>query len=225
MTTATKAKKPANQPVGLLGRKIGMTQIFDNEGQAVPVTVVKLGDNIVTAKMSKEKNGYSALQIGGFVINEKKQNKAERGVTKKLELPSLKPLKEFRVDDTNSFNVGEPIKPETIFADGMLVDVQGKSIGKGFQGTIKRHNAGRGPMSHGSKNHRLVGSIGQHTDPGRVFKGLAMPGHMGDQVKTIRHITVVKVDSEKGLLLLKGATPGVEGGLLVIKPSIQTWNG
>ncbi len=211
--------------MGLLGRKVGMTQIFDAEGAAVPVTVVQLGENIVTRTMTKEKNGYSAVQIGGFVVKEKKLNKPELGVLKKQELPSLKPLREFRLTDTSSYKVGEEVKADSLFKEGMLVDVQGRTIGKGFQGTIKRYNAGRGPMSHGSKFHRSMGSIGAGTTPGRVFKGLHMPGHMGHVIAKTRHLKVVKVDTEKRLLLVRGAVPGCDGGLLVITPSITKWNG
>ncbi|MBX9725193.1 MAG: 50S ribosomal protein L3, partial [Candidatus Obscuribacterales bacterium] len=152
--------------IGLMGRKVGMTQIFDQEGAAVPVTVVQLGDNIVTQTMSKEKNGYTAVQVGGFTVKEKKLNKPELGKFKKHELPALKPLKEYRVSDTSAFKVGEAVKPDSVLKEGMLIDVQSQSIGKGFQGTIKRYNAGRGPMSHGSKFHRSMGSIGPGTTPG-----------------------------------------------------------
>lgn len=211
--------------MGLLGRKIGMTQIFDQEGSAVPVTVVQLGENIVTQTMNKEKNGYSAVQVGGFTVKAKRLNKPEQGKLKKHDLPLLKPLKEFRVDDSSSFKVGEPVKADSVVKEGMLVDVQGESIGKGFQGTIKRYNAGRGPMAHGSKFHRSMGSIGPGTTPGRVFKGLHMPGHMGNVTATVRHLKVVKLDAEKNILLVRGAVPGWDGGLVVITPSVTKWNG
>lgn len=210
--------------MGLLGRKVGMTQIFDKEGAAVPVTVVQLGENIVTQTLSKEKNGYSAVQIGGFTVKEKKLNKPELGKLKKHELPALKPLKEFRVADSSTYKVGDEVKADSLFKEGMLVDVQGETIGKGFQGTIKRYNAGRGPMAHGSKFHRSMGSIGPGTTPGRVFKGLHMPGHMGNVTAKVRHLKVVKVDSDKRLILVQGAVPGWDGGLLVITPSITKWN-
>lgn len=210
--------------LGLIGKKVGMTQVFDKEGLAVPVTVIKLGANIVTARITKEANGYTAVQVGGFPIKESKLNKPELGALKKRELPALKPLREFRVDDPAAFNVGEPLSPESVCAEGTLVDVQGHSIGKGFQGTIKRYHAGRGPMSHGSKFHRSMGSIGPGTTPGRTFKGVIMPGGMGNETVTVRHLKVVRVDAEKGLLLVRGATPGVEGGLLIVKPSKTKWN-
>jgi large subunit ribosomal protein L3 len=210
--------------VGLLGRKIGMTQIFDKEGLVVPVTVVKLGDNIVTECMTKEKNGYSAVQVGGFKTLERKLTKPAMGAFKKRELPPCKPLKEFRVEDSSIYKVGEPLKVEDILKEGMLVDVRGRSIGKGFQGTIKRFHAGRGPMSHGSKFHRSMGSIGAGTTPGRVYKGVIMPGHMGDQNKCIRHLKVVEIDTAKGVLLIRGSVPGVEGQIVVVNPSKTKWN-
>lgn len=211
--------------VGLLGKKVGMTQIFDNEGAAIPVTVIQLGENIVTGTMTKEKNGYTAVQLGGFVVKEKKLNKPELGNLQKRELPLLEPLKEFRVDDTSSFKVGEPVTADSLLKEGMKVDVQGKSIGKGFQGTIKRYNAGRGPMSHGSKFHRSMGSIGPGTTPGRVFKGIHMPGQMGNVTATNRHLTVIKIDGANKLVLIKGTVPGADGGTVVITPSITKWNG
>lgn len=210
---------------GMMGKKVGMTQIFDADGQAVPVTVVQLGENIVTETRTKENNGYTAVQIGGFVVKEKRLNKPEQGALTKRNLPSLKPLKEYRVDDTTKFTVGESLKADEIFQPGMLVDVQGKTIGKGFQGTIKRYNAGRGPMAHGSKFHRSMGSIGPGTTPGRVFKGLHMPGQMGHVTGTVRKLTVVKVDAEKRLLLVRGAIPGWDGGTVIVSPSVTKWNG
>lgn len=210
--------------LGVMGKKVGMTQVFDENGLAVPVTVVKLGDNIVTETKTKEKHGYVAVQVGGFKTKEGKLNKPELGNFKKKELPPVQPLKEYRVDDTSAYTVGEPLPVGTLLSAGMLVDVRGRSIGKGFQGTIKRYNAGRGPMSHGSKFHRSMGSIGAGTTPGRVVRGLHMPGHMGDEMVCSRHLKVVKVDTEKGLLLVKGSIPGVDGGLVVVSPSKTKWN-
>lgn len=210
--------------LGVMGKKIGMTQVFDKNGLAVPVTVVKLGENIVTDKKTKEKHGYTAVQVGGFKVLERKLNKPELGNFKKKELAPMQPIKEYRVDDTEAFQVGEPLKVDTMLTEGMLVDVRGRTIGKGFQGTIKRYNAGRGPMSHGSKFHRSMGSIGAGTTPGRVVRGLHMPGHMGDENGCARHLTVVRVDVEKGLLLVKGSIPGVDGGLVVVTPSKTKWN-
>jgi LSU ribosomal protein L3P len=186
-----------------MGKKVGMTQVFDENGLAVPVTVVKLGENIVTDKKTKDKNGYEAVQIGGFKVAEKKLNKPELGNLKKKELEAMKPLKEYRVADAGSYNVGDALKVEELLTPGMRVDVRGRSIGKGFQGTIKRYNAGRGPMSHGSKFHRSMGSIGAGTTPGRVVRGLHMPGHMGDDNVCARHIKVVRVDAEKASFSLR----------------------
>ncbi len=211
--------------LGLIGKKIGMTQVFDSEGLAVPVTVVQLGDNIVTAKRTKETNGYTGIQVGGFPVKERKLNKPEMGALKKHSLAPLKPLKEFRIDNVDQYNIGDPIKVDAVIKEGELVDVRGRSIGKGFQGTIKRYHAGRGPMSHGSKFHRSMGSIGAGTTPGRVFRGLHMPGDMGNENVCVRHLKVVRIDAEKGLVLVRGAVPGVEGGLLLISPSIKKWNG
>lgn len=210
--------------IGLMGRKVGMTQVFDAEGAAVPVTVIEIGDNIVTQKMTAEKHGYVAIQVGGFVVKEKRLNKPELGGLKKASLPPLKPLKEYRVEAHDDLNIGDALKADELLKEGMLVDIQGKSIGKGFAGTVKRYHAGRGPMSHGSKFHRSMGSIGAGTTPGRVFKGLHMPGQMGNEITTTTHLKVVQVDVEKKRLLIKGAVPGCDGGLVTIRPSITKWN-
>jgi large subunit ribosomal protein L3 len=210
--------------LGLLGRKIGMTTVFDKEGLAVPVTVLQLGDNLVTQKMTKQSHGYDAVQVGGFKAAEKRLNKPELGHFKKHDLPPLKPVKEFRVEDASSFNVGDAVPLDSILKEGALVDVRGKSIGKGFQGRIKRWNGGRGPMSHGSKFHRSQGSIGAGTTPGRVHKGSPMPGRMGNEIVCTRKLTVVQLDVEKKIVLIRGSVPGVEGGLLEITPSRTSWN-
>jgi large subunit ribosomal protein L3 len=210
--------------LGLLAKKIGMTQFFNEEGLAEAVTVVQLGENIVTRKLSKDLNGYEAVQVGGFSVKEKRLNKPEFGALKKHELPPLKPLKEFRVADSSTYKVGEPLAIESLLQEGTLVDVRGDSIGKGFQGTVKRYHAGRGPMAHGSKFHRSMGSIGAGTTPGRVFRGVHMPGQMGNERVCIRHLKVIKILAEKKVVLIKGAVPGVEGGTLVISPSKSKWN-
>jgi large subunit ribosomal protein L3 len=210
--------------LGVIGKKLGMTQVFDDQGLAVPVTVVQLGDNIVTQTMTEERNGYVAVQVGGFVVQERKMNKPALGVFKKNNMPPLKPLQEYRVDDVASYNVGEALPLESILKEGMLVDVRGKTIGKGFQGTIKRYNAHRGPMAHGSKFHRSMGSIGPGTTPGRTFRGLHMPGQMGNKNACVRHLKVVRLDAEKKVLLVRGTVPGAEGGLLTISPSKLKWN-
>lgn len=210
--------------VGLLGKKIGMTQVFDAEGLALPVTVVRLGENLIVSKLSKDNNGYEAIQIGGFAVKEKTLNKCDLGALKKANVGPLSPLREFRVDDTSPFTIGQPLAIDELLKEGMLVDVRGTSIGKGFQGTIKKYNHGRGPMSHGSKFHRSMGSIGAGTTPGRVFRGLHMPGQMGNKTVCTRHLKVVKIDLEKKLVLLKGAVPGCDGGIVEIKASRTKWN-
>ena len=210
--------------IGLMGKKIGMTQIFDQEGLVLPVTVVQLGENIVVNKCTNDHQGYEAVQIGGFAVKEKSLNKAEMGVLKKANLKALSPLKEFRTADSNTYNVGEALPVNDLLKEGMLVDVRGRSIGKGFQGTVKRFHAGRGPMSHGSKFHRSMGSIGPGTTPGRVYKGLPMPGQMGNKMVSTRHLQVIKIDLDKKLVLLKGAVPGTEGSMVEIKPSKTKWN-
>jgi len=210
--------------LGLLAKKLGMTQIFDSEGVCIPVTVVQIGENIVTQKITKDHHGYDAVQVGGFAVKERRLNKPEMGAFKKHNLPPLRPLKEFRVDDSSSYNVGEPLPIEKVLQEGILVDVRGNSIGKGFQGTIKRFNHGRGPMAHGSKFHRSMGSIAPGTTPGRVYKGKAMPGQMGNERVCIRHLKVMKVMPEKKVVLIKGAVPGVEGGTILISPSKTKWN-
>jgi large subunit ribosomal protein L3 len=210
--------------LGVIGRKVGMTQVFDDQGLSVPVTVIKLGENIVTQKLTKEKNGYVAVQVGGFVVQERKLNKPELGAFKKNTLSPVKPLQEYRLDDNSAYNVGDSLPIDEILKEGMLVDVRGKTIGKGFQGTIKRYNHHRGPMSHGSKFHRSMGSIGAGTTPGRVFRGLHMPGQMGNKNHCIRHLKVVRVDVAKQILLIRGAVPGCDGVTLTIKPSKTKWN-
>jgi large subunit ribosomal protein L3 len=210
--------------LGVIGKKVGMTQVFDNEGLSVPVTVVQLGENIVTKTRTEKTNGYEAVQVGGFKVKEKKMNKPGMGQFSKHSLPPLEPVREFRVDDASGFNVGDALNVDDLIKEGMLVDVRGKSIGKGFQGTIKRYNHHRGPMSHGSKFHRSMGSIGAGTTPGRVFRGLHMPGQMGNVNTCVTHLKVVRIDKEKQLILVRGAVPGVEGGVLTITPSVLKWN-
>ncbi len=210
--------------LGVIGKKVGMTTLFDQEGLSVPVTVVKIGENIVTQRITTDRHGYQAVQVGGFVVKERKLNKPELGSCKKNSLPPLKPLREFRVADSSTYNVGDPLKIDVIFKEGMLVDVRGRSIGKGFQGTIKRYHAGRGPMSHGSKFHRSMGSIGPGTTPGRTFKGLPMPGQMGNVNVTVRHLKIFKIDLQKNLLLVQGTVPGAEDSLVTVHPSKTKWN-
>jgi large subunit ribosomal protein L3 len=195
----------------LLGEKIGMTQVFDESGNVVPVTVIEAGPCVVTQLKTGQKDGYCAIQVG--FGKRKKMNKPSQGHLKEL---NAKYLQEFRVDKPEEYKIGQEIKVE-IFKPGELVWVSGISIGKGFAGTVKRHHFARGPMSHGSKSHRIPGSIGGGTTPGRVYKGRKMPGRMGAARVTVKNLKVARVDTEKNLLLLEGGVPGKRGNLLEIR--------
>lgn len=199
--------------LGILGTKLGMTQIFDESGFATPVTIIKAGPCIVTQIKNVEKEGYNAIQVGYAQVSEKKLTKPELGHLHKLNLPPLKHLKEYRVPSIENVKVADKITV-SIFSVGQLVSVSGKSIGKGFAGTIKRYNFTRGPMTHGSKNHREPGSIGQGSTPGRVFPGKKMPGRLGGGQTMIKNLKVVHVNTENNLLVLKGTVPGKAGNLL-----------
>ncbi|WP_287131280.1 50S ribosomal protein L3 [Candidatus Cyanaurora vandensis] len=204
--------------LGLLGRKLGMTQIFSESGEAIPVTVVECGPCIVTQVKTQDKDGYNAIQVGFGNVSEKALTQPELGHLKKHEIVPLRHLQEFRLDAPPTMNVGEEVSPD-LFMAGQKVDVRGLSIGKGFAGTVKRHHFGRGPKSHGSKNYRAPGSIGAGTTPGRVFPGVRMPGRMGNKQVTVRKLTVVRVDAERKFIIIKGALPGCEGNLLRITPT------
>ena len=205
--------------VGLLGTKLGMTQIFEEEsGLAIPVTVVQAGPCTITQIKTTETDGYSAVQLGYLEVKEKALTKPELGHLKNLNASPLRHLKEYRVEDTASYQLGEAVKAD-IFSTGDLVDVSGTSMGRGFAGYQKRHNFKRGNMTHGSKNHRLPGSTGAGTTPGRVYPGKKMAGQYGAAKTTTRKLTVVRVDTERNLLLIKGAVPGKPGGLLNITPA------
>ena len=209
--------------LGVIGKKLGMTQIFDSEGLAVPVTVIQVGKTVVTQVKTVETDGYNAIQVGTIAAKEKHLTKAEIGHFKKNGLDNYRHLQEFRVENASDYKVGQEIDL-SVLADVQKVDVTGTSIGKGFQGTVKRWNFGRGPMAHGSKNHREPGSIGAGTTPGRVIKGKRMAGNMGNERVTIAKLTVVRVDSENNLLLVKGSVPGPEGKLVTVVPSRVKWN-
>ncbi|MCR5265225.1 MAG: 50S ribosomal protein L3 [Cyanobacteria bacterium RUI128] len=210
--------------LGVIGKKLGMTQIFDEQGLAVPVTVIKVDPIVVTQVKTVETDGYNAIQVGTVAAKEKHLTKAQIGHFKKNNLENYRHLQEFRVEDPSAFTVGQQIELSVL--DGIQkVDVVGHSIGKGFQGTVKRHNFGRGPMGHGSKNHREPGSIGAGTTPSRVIKGKRMAGNMGNERVTITKLKLVKVDSENNLVLIKGSVPGCEGRLVTITPSRTKWNG
>ncbi|MEC4813174.1 MAG: 50S ribosomal protein L3 [Scytonema sp. PMC 1069.18] len=204
--------------VGILGTKLGMTQIFDEAGAAVPVTVVKAGPCTVTQVKTKQTDGYSAIQVGYGEVRPKLLNKPKLGHLAKSSAPPLRHLREYRIDNASDYALGQEIKAD-IFNAGQVVDVIGTSIGRGFAGNQKRHNFGRGPMSHGSKNHREPGSIGAGTTPGRVYPGKRMAGRLGGERVTTRKLTIVRVDSERNLLLIKGAIPGKPGALVNIVPA------
>ena len=204
--------------VGILGTKLGMTQVFDEAGNAVPVTVVQAGPCVITQVKTAQTDGYSAVQVGYGEVRDKALNQPKLGHLKKAEAPSLRHLREYRVSDTSEFELGQSITADQ-FEAGQLVDVRGKSIGRGFAGYQKRHNFRRGPMSHGSKNHRQPGSTGPGTTPGRIYPGKKMAGRMGDVNVTTRKLTVVKVDGERNLVLIRGSVPGKPGALLSITPA------
>ena len=204
----------------LIGRKVGMTQIFDEEGKVIPVTAIEVGPCTVTQIKTVEQDGYTAVQLGFGEVKERKLNKPELGHLSKNKLAPKKYLREFRLDSVEGMKVGDELKAD-VFAVGDKVDVQGTSKGKGFQGVIKRHGQSRGPMGHGSMYHRRPGSMGPTSTPGRVFKGKKLPGHMGVETVTIQNLDVVKVDMDKNAILVKGSVPGPKGAILKIKSSVK----
>ncbi len=204
----------------ILGKKHGMTQIFVGN-EMIPVTVVEAGPCVVVQKKTKENDGYDAIQVGFGDVKEKRLIKPLKGHFAKANVPFKKYLREFRLDDISAYEVGSEIKAD-IFSVGDRVDVIGTSKGKGFAGVVKRYNANRGPMAHGSKYHRRPGSMGASSDPSRTFKGKRLPGHMGNERVTIQNLEVVKVDPEKNLLLIKGSVPGVKGSLLMIRDTVKS---
>lgn len=204
----------------LIGRKVGMTQVFDEKGRVIPVTVIEAGPCVVTQVKSLETDGYNAIQLGFGDIKESKVNKPKKGHFAKAKITPKKYLREFRVDSVEEITIGTELKADT-FAEGDTIDIQGITKGKGFQGVIKRHGQSRGPMSHGSKYHRRPGSMGATSTPGRVFKGKKLPGHMGRNTVTIQNLNVVKVDVDKNAILVKGSVPGVKGAILKIKTSVK----
>ena len=205
---------------GILGKKLGMTQIFTAEGIVVPVTVVEAGPNVVTQVKTVEKDGYNAIQVGFEDAKEKSLNKPQKGHLAAANVLK-KHLKEFRVDAVEEFTVGQEIKAD-LFAAGEKIDVTGTSKGKGFQGPIKRHGQSRGPESHGSRYHRRPGSMGACSFPGRVFKNKKLAGHMGSVKVTVQNLEVVKVDADKNLILVKGAIPGPKGSMVTIKEAVKS---
>ena len=204
----------------ILTTKVGMTQVFSEDGVLTPVTVLQAGPCVVTQVKTVENDGYSAVQVGFGDIREKLVNKPKKGHFAKSGVTAKRFLKEFRLEDAESYTLGQEIKAD-VFAAGDKVDATAKSKGKGFQGAIKRHGQSRGPMAHGSKYHRHAGSNGSATTPGRVFKGKHMPGHMGAVRVTVQNLEVVSVDAEKNLILVKGAVPGPKKSLVMLKESVK----
>jgi large subunit ribosomal protein L3 len=205
---------------GILGKKLGMTQIFTEAGDVIPVTVVEAGPVVVTQIKTTEKEGYNAVQVGYGEVKEKSLNKPQKGHLAAANVLK-KHLKEFRMDSVEGYTVGQEIKAD-IFAAGEKIDVTGTSKGKGFQGPIKRHGQSRGPESHGSRYHRRPGSMGACSFPGRVFKNKKLAGHMGSVKVTVQNLEVVKVDADKNLILVKGAIPGPKGSMVTIKEAVKS---
>ena len=204
----------------LIGKKVGRTQIFDENGYVIPVTVIEAGPCTVAQVKSVDTDGYNAVQLGFGEVKDKHINKPEKGHFAKSKLAAKEHLREFRVE-TADVKVGEEVKAD-VFAAGDKIDVQGTTKGKGFQGVIKRHGQSRGPMGHGSMYHRRPGSMGSTSTPGRVFKGKKLPGHMGVQTVTIQNLDVVRVDMDKNVLLVKGSVPGPKGAILKIKATVKS---
>lgn len=207
--------------VGLLGNKIGMTQIFDESGNIIPVTILKVGPCVITQVKTIEKDGYNAIQVGYGNVPSKALTQPKLGHLQKSNIQPLKYLKEFRVNNDNEFEIGQILNVDA-FSEGQLVNVRGKSIGKGFSGLQKRYNFARGPMTHGSKNHRAPGSIGMGTTPGRVLPGKKMAGQLGNKIATIQKLKVIQINPEENILVIKGSVPGKPGNLLSIVPSDVT---
>ena len=204
---------------GLLGKKVGMTQVFTTEGRVIPVTVVEAGPCPVVQKKTVATDGYNAIQVGFSLLRETLSNKPRKGHFKKASLKPMRYVREFKVSDVESYEIGQEVKAD-LFTVGDKIDVVGTSKGKGFAGMIKRHNASRGPMAHGSKYHRGTGSLGAK-GPARVFKGRELPGRMGGERITVQNLEVIRVDVDKNLILIKGAVPGANKSLLILKPSVK----
>jgi large subunit ribosomal protein L3 len=204
--------------IGLLGNKMGMTQIFDEAGNIIPVTILKVGPCVVTQIKTKAKDGYDSIQIGYGSVSNKTLTQPELGHLQKANIQPLKYLKEFRINKDNEFQIGQVLNVDS-FIPGQLVNIQGKSVGKGFSGLQQRHNFARGPMTHGSKNHREPGSIGMGTTPGRVLPGKKMAGQLGNKITTITKLKIIQINSEENILVIKGSVPGKPGNLLSIVPS------
>ena len=203
--------------IGLLGNKIGMTQIFDESGNIIPVTILKVGPCMITQIKTESNDGYNAIQVGYSNTSNKALTQSELGHLQKSNIQPLKYLKEFRVSNVDEFEVGQVLNVDLLSID-QLVNIKGKTVGKGFSGLQKRHNFTRGPMTHGSKNHRAPGSIGMGTTPGRVLPGKKMAGQLGNKITTIKKLKIVQINSDENLLIIKGSVPGKPGNLLNILP-------
>lgn len=215
---------PAAHRLGLVGRKVGMMRIFTEEGESIPVTVLDVSNNRVTQVKSIETDGYAAIQVAYGTRRATRVTKAQAGHYAKASVEAGSILKEFRLDPAKAaeFTAGAVVSVENVFEAGQKVDVQGTTLGKGFAGTIKRHNFGAQRASHGnSRSHRVPGSIGQAQDPGRIFPGKRMSGHLGDVNRTVQNLDIVRVDAERGLLLVKGAVPGHKNSNIVVLPAIK----
>jgi large subunit ribosomal protein L3 len=199
--------------IGLIGRKVGMTQVFQPDGTMVAVSVLQVAPNVVTRLRTRDRDGYSAIQLG----TDEKQRLSKPRAGQLGDLPAVGTLREFRMDDLAGYEVGQTLAVGEVFAEGDLVDVTGVSKGKGFAGHVKRHHFHRGPKTHGSDHHREPGSIGPGTTPGRVYKGVRMAGHMGDDQVTTKKVKVVRADGEHNLLLLKGSLPGGRNSLILVR--------
>ena len=205
---------------GILGKKVGMTRLFGEHGEVIPVTVIEAGPCHIVQVKSSETDGYESIQVGFGLKKENAINEPARGHFKKANVPPLRFLREFRIDSSESFQAGQQITVD-IFSTGELVDISGISKGKGFAGVMKRWGFKGGKASHGSENHRTAGSIGASADPSRVFKGHPMAGRMGGKRVTVQRLEVVKVDTEKNLLLIKGSVPGPTNGILMIRKAVK----
>jgi large subunit ribosomal protein L3 len=204
----------------ILGKKIGMTQFFRADGTMIPVTVIEAGPCPVVQKKTVANEGYDSVQLGFAELRDKLANKPRKGHFAKANLKAMRYLREFRLEDAASYEVGQIVKAD-VFAEGDKVDVAGTSKGHGFQGVVKRHGQGRGRMTHGSHFHRAPGSMSACSDPSRVFKTKNLPGHMGSEHVTVQNLEVVRVDAERNLLLIKGAVPGAKGGLVTVKSTVK----
>lgn len=224
MSTQSSVASPAAWRLGLVGRKVGMTRVFTEDGESIPVTVLDVSDNRVAQVKSVETDGYAAVQLAWGSRKASRVSKPEAGHFAKAGVQAAEVLKEFRLPPAKAseYAPGAVVAVDAVFSAGQMVDVTGTTIGKGFTGTIKRHNFGSQRASHGnSRSHNVPGSIGMAQDPGRVFPGKRMSGHMGDVQRTVQNLEVVRVDAERGLLLVKGAVPGHNDSKVVVRPAVK----